>query len=640
MTLTLSIEILAQENLLQKHKERATRSIDKYCTDSGFLKTVELGQYFMTKHTDELLQFTEPVTCREYTLPGDVKSTDPKGWIQGNTKIGPVLEVTTCYLQGKYGVDIRIESVNKDNSHSWVRITHGLNKLVTDWMNKEYDDNEQETSTTKTKVFALKTIVLAFASRSKAKAKPRRRTSACSSTKTVPFGERKWIDIEPGAQSDKAHPVAKRLYTLLRHGELPREEDGAIEFWRLKDDLRNHVCAFSTLVWWKVEEYNGRRRRQQEKKSILYWSVRTRNLYLRALQGHSGRDPTDPALQDDEMIPNNFLEYSFHIGCVVKLHSITNSGLIAGGQNSSKDRQTVFFTAVNPMHKNHKDPQELDLTKPRLASYKQKWERHQDTVFCWIDIQFAQRKGLKFYQTRSNAIILYNTFSAHCVSKVIVVKSEEIICQKVHVSPRAPPTISYKDNWMCEKILMLQEAVNTPNESDQNAKPNYQVRGDPYVERKRKSRNVPRLVTTVLIKRNMIMSPNVVDQKRGARNWFQSTRTVKSLYNVSKIILTEQHFMPTRSRITSTTHSAKIRRRWSANWVMWSYSSCAKLYQKFNVLTVLFIGIKELCTALVDNAWLTANSAESLTNYDWMHSLQNRSTKRVPSGLECVEEML
>ena len=36
----------------------------------------------MTKHTDELLQFAEPVTCREFTLPRDDKSTDPKGWIQ------------------------------------------------------------------------------------------------------------------------------------------------------------------------------------------------------------------------------------------------------------------------------------------------------------------------------------------------------------------------------------------------------------------------------------------------------------------------------------------------------------------------------------------------------------------------------
>ena len=73
-------------------------------------------------------------------------------------------------------MEIRIESVNKDNSHSWVRISHGLNKLVTDLINKEDDDNEQETSETKTEVFALKTEVFAFASRSKAEAKPRRPT--------------------------------------------------------------------------------------------------------------------------------------------------------------------------------------------------------------------------------------------------------------------------------------------------------------------------------------------------------------------------------------------------------------------------------------------------------------------------------
>ena len=79
-------------------------------------------------------------------------------------------------------------------------------------------------------------------------------------------------------------------------------------------------------------------------------------LYLRALQGHSGRNSIDPSLQDNILIPNNFLEYVYLIGCAVNLHSITNSGLIAGGQNSSRDRQTVFFTAVNPMHKNHQDP--------------------------------------------------------------------------------------------------------------------------------------------------------------------------------------------------------------------------------------------------------------------------------------------
>ena len=91
---------------------------------------------------------------------------------------------------------IRLESVNKDISNSWVRISHGLNKLVTDLIDREYDDKDQETSETKTELFA-------FASRSKAKSKPRRPSTTCSSSRTVPILERTWVDIEPGVNSIK-----------------------------------------------------------------------------------------------------------------------------------------------------------------------------------------------------------------------------------------------------------------------------------------------------------------------------------------------------------------------------------------------------------------------------------------------------
>ena len=179
-TPTPSTEDPAQEDLLQKYQERVENlsqqnRVINICTDAGFLTTVDVGQYIMTKDTEEFSQFTESVACREYTLPRDEKSSDPKGWIRGNTKIGPVLEVTTSYLQGKYGVELRIESVNEDNSHSWVRISHGLNELVTNLSNKEDDDNEQEISEMQFEDYALKSNARAFASRSKAKAKPQRR---------------------------------------------------------------------------------------------------------------------------------------------------------------------------------------------------------------------------------------------------------------------------------------------------------------------------------------------------------------------------------------------------------------------------------------------------------------------------------
>ena len=239
------------------------------------------------------------------------------------------------------------------------------------------------------------------------------------------------------------------MNTLLRHGELPREEDGAIEFWRLKDDIQNkfeYSRYWSDDVWKSKMAGGG-----HNKKRFQYCTDPSGQeiLYLRALQGHSGRNFIDPELQDNVLIPNDFFEYIYHIGCAVSLHSITNSGLIAGGQNSCRERQTIFFTAVNPMDKEHKDPYKLDLTKPRLASYNQKkWKRHQDTVY-WVDIQLAQRKGLKTHQTRSNAVILYDTLPACCISKAIVMRSEEIIYEKVYVSPRPPPTISCKDNWTC-----------------------------------------------------------------------------------------------------------------------------------------------------------------------------------------------
>ena len=115
----------AHQELLQRYGERIEKlsqpdRLSKICLDAGFLDVVA-----------EFSQFTDAVACREYTLPRDEDTSEPKGRIKGNTKIGPVLEVTTCCLQGKHGVQIGIMSMNKDKSHSWVRISHGLKKLVT-----------------------------------------------------------------------------------------------------------------------------------------------------------------------------------------------------------------------------------------------------------------------------------------------------------------------------------------------------------------------------------------------------------------------------------------------------------------------------------------------------------------------------
>ena len=66
------------------------------------------------------------------------------------------------------------------------------------------------------------------------------------------------------------------------------------------------------------------------------------------------------------------------------------------------------------------------------------WKKHQDAVF-WVDMDLAIRKGLTFYQTRSNAIILQGTLPAYCVPKVVRLKTGEVLYEKSYMSPRPPP---------------------------------------------------------------------------------------------------------------------------------------------------------------------------------------------------------
>ena len=63
----------------------------KLCSDDG-LKIVDKGQIFVTHEEG------------------------PDGWVLGNTNIGPVLDVKVCFHRKRYGIEIMVESMFRDNS--------------------------------------------------------------------------------------------------------------------------------------------------------------------------------------------------------------------------------------------------------------------------------------------------------------------------------------------------------------------------------------------------------------------------------------------------------------------------------------------------------------------------------------------
>ena len=118
----------------------------------------------------------------------------------------------------------------------------------------------------------------------------------------IPMNERKWIDIEPGESSFSAYEISKKVINLLRHSQtVQREEDGAVQFWRIKNYLQNQFLQ--TTYWsddrWKVclAAGGGEKRRYQYCTDFSGTIV-----YFRALHGHSGRNLVDPSLQDNVII--------------------------------------------------------------------------------------------------------------------------------------------------------------------------------------------------------------------------------------------------------------------------------------------------------------------------------------------------
>ena len=52
-----------------------------------------------------------------------------------------------------------------------------------------------------------------------------------------------------------------------------------------------------------------------------------------------------------KLVPVNFFDIIYHVRSGFNMHSIIASRLIAGGRIHVRDRQTVFFTTVDPMEK-------------------------------------------------------------------------------------------------------------------------------------------------------------------------------------------------------------------------------------------------------------------------------------------------
>ena len=150
----------------------------------------------------------------------------------------------------------------------------------------------------------------------------------------------------------------------------------------------------------------------------------------------------------------------------------------------------MFFTVIIPMeYDNGMGDTPCDLTKPRIAPCKNTWKPLQNTVY-WCNLNLAQERGLLFYQTRSHAIVLYDTLPAVCIEKAVCMKTKEELHQKVRLTLRLSLVVLKANSHSGQQDQRDQDARSSwdpPNESKSyretwNNAVDYRILGTPIFD--------------------------------------------------------------------------------------------------------------------------------------------------------------
>ena len=227
-----------------------------------------------------------------------------------------------------------------------------------------------------------------------------------------------------------------------RHSqEVYREADGAVHHDQVIDECKKKQSdntgywsdemkkEFVNAPHWSIEKWVAvLAKGGGQKKRFEYWlnsNYPHQFLHLRAIQGHLG-STINPALQDPVLLPEGFTEFFFLSRWKRKRIEVNREPRFDARRSHLRTgRQAVFFTIVNPMdNQDGKGETLCDLSQARIAPYKNTWKRFQNTVF-WSNLKLTQQRGLQFYQTRSNAVIFYDTLPAEFIEKAICMKTKD-----------------------------------------------------------------------------------------------------------------------------------------------------------------------------------------------------------------------
>ena len=329
-------------------------------------------------------------------------------WIYTDRPSHPGQSHVLCSTKG---IENEVKSMLNNGSLSWIVIYRGPNRYVDELYEEEEPSHDEEMASGTS---IEKSIATKQQERSSPPANP-------SSKTLIPIGQREWN--EEGDNS----------VLTWRSSSIIWQND-----W-LEFPVTHATLRFRKWRCWKFLEFTmaGSYTSVKRQKRLQYCMDLNDNLiFLRAFNGHSGGALVDPAFAVRLVGKSTFTTWEVPWQCIP---SCKQGWLMAGGKGTKEGRQTVFFTARDPMG-NEPDEEYQDLFETKKGTVQKQVESHSGRNY-WINLRKAQDKGLTFWQTtRFHAIILYDSVPADCIERVV----------STAPTPRPPPKILLKEAWQVQ----------------------------------------------------------------------------------------------------------------------------------------------------------------------------------------------
>ena len=277
------------------------------------------------------------------------------------------------------------------------------------------------------------------------------------------------------------------------------------------------------------------------KKRYQYCTDSSRNIVnFGVLQGHSRRSLIDLARKDN-VIPSNFFQYIYHVGCAISLHSIINSGLTPGGLKFEQETDSILLACWSYGQKSQRSLHDrFGSTAPCIINTCTKHGRNIRTRQLGGH-QSCCEEGLKFYQTRSNAIILQETLVACCIPKVVRMETGEVLYEK-SINVTSASTKDLLETRLEKRIGLLlnddtEKLFNNPEVSNRTNQFQTQVmiersnpllepseRGNPLLEPTQGSRPVEEKRPVLRRSKNVLLMKKLLDMIERCNPLLKQTR--------------------------------------------------------------------------------------------------------------------